>query len=82
MRPPPGTTRKRAAGHGVENASAFRAWAYLVWFCLRRQARARQMVWIALGLLAFTAISVALNTAADRWGFGHGVIPTARADPR
>lgn len=48
-----------------------RAWCYLVWFCFQRQARARQMVWIALALLAFTTILVGLNTAAGRWGMRH-----------
>src|SRR5437899_1691681 len=47
--------------------SAFRAWVELVWLCLWRQARARQMVWIALGLLGLTTTIVALNTAAGRW---------------
>ncbi|MCI0461879.1 MAG: ABC transporter permease [Gemmataceae bacterium] len=48
--------------------SAWRAWCYLIWLCLQRQARARQMVWIALALLVFSAALVALNTAAGRWG--------------
>jgi ABC-type transport system involved in multi-copper enzyme maturation permease subunit len=48
-----------------------RAWCYLVWLCLQRQARARQMVWIALGLLALTTGLVALNTARSRWGMHH-----------
>jgi ABC-type transport system involved in multi-copper enzyme maturation permease subunit len=47
--------------------SLLRAWFYLVGLSLRRQARARQMVWIALGLLAFACAFVAVNTAADRW---------------
>ena len=47
--------------------SAARAWLYLVWLSWQRQARARQMVWIALILLALTATIVALITAAGRW---------------
>lgn len=48
-----------------------RAWLYLVWLCFQRQARARQMVWIALALLGFTAVLVALNAAGGRWGMKH-----------
>jgi hypothetical protein len=51
----------------AQAASALRAWCYLVWFCIQRQARARQMVWIALALLGLSATVIALNTMADRW---------------
>lgn len=55
--------------------SAFRqsllGFCYLVRLSFQRQARARQMVWIALGLLAFTAIVIGLNTVAGRWNMGH-----------
>jgi ABC-type transport system involved in multi-copper enzyme maturation permease subunit len=47
--------------------SLVRAWCYLVWLSLRRQARARQMVLIALGLLAFAAAFVALASALHFW---------------
>jgi ABC-type transport system involved in multi-copper enzyme maturation permease subunit len=47
--------------------SPVRAWFYLVGLSLRRQARARQMVWIALGLLAFAGLFVGVNTAAGGW---------------
>jgi ABC-2 type transport system permease protein len=47
--------------------SLLRAWCYLVLLSWRRQARARQMVWIALGLLAFTTAMTAVATAADLW---------------
>ncbi len=47
--------------------SAWRAWCYLVWLSWQRQARARQMVWIAVGLLAFTAAVVAVNTTGRWW---------------
>ena len=47
--------------------SAWRAWCYLVWLSWQRQARARQMVWIAVGLLAFTAAIVAVNTVGGWW---------------
>src|SRR5437660_4221257 len=50
--------------------SPWRAWCYLVWLCLWRQARARQMVWIALALVGFTATVIALVSAAGDWGQG------------
>ena len=49
------------------NTSLLRAWCYLVTLSWRRQARARQMVWIALGLLAFTTAMTAVANAADLW---------------
>jgi ABC-type transport system involved in multi-copper enzyme maturation permease subunit len=52
-------------------ASAVRAWCYLVGLSLQRQARVRQMVWIALGLLGLAAVVVGLNTLAGRWSMGH-----------
>jgi ABC-type transport system involved in multi-copper enzyme maturation permease subunit len=48
-----------------------RAWWFLVFLSIRRQARVRQMVWIALGLLCLTATLVALNTLAERWAMDH-----------
>ncbi len=50
--------------------SGVRAWFALVWLSLQRQARMRQMVWIALSLLVFAAAFVAVWTAADRWNMG------------
>jgi ABC-2 type transport system permease protein len=47
--------------------SSARAWCYLVWLSWQRQARAQQMVWIALGLLAFAVSLVAILTARDAW---------------
>jgi ABC-type transport system involved in multi-copper enzyme maturation permease subunit len=47
--------------------SLLRAWCYLVGLSLRRQARARQMVLIALGLLVFAAAFVALASAMHFW---------------
>jgi ABC-type transport system involved in multi-copper enzyme maturation permease subunit len=44
-----------------------RAWFYLVWLSWQRQARVRQMVWIALGLLVFSAAFVSIQTASGRW---------------
>jgi len=47
--------------------SLLRAWFYLVGLSLRRQARSRQMMWLALGLLIFSALMTSLATAADLW---------------
>src|SRR5207253_1663247 len=63
--------------------SAVRAWLYLVRLAVRQQARAGQMVWIALGLLALTTAIVAVNALAGRWGMDQwrsprGVGPTYR----
>ncbi len=55
--------------------SAWRAWRALVWLSWQRQARARQMVWIALSLLVFAVVFVAINTAADRWSMNHWQSP-------
>lgn len=52
--------------------SALRAWCALVLISWQRQARARQMVWIALGLLALATAVVVINTARMRYGgLGH-----------
>jgi ABC-2 type transport system permease protein len=48
--------------------SPLRAWCYLVWLCVLRLARVRQMVAIALALLALMASIVALTTFAGRGG--------------
>src|SRR5947209_3862074 len=48
-------------------ASPFRAWLTLLLLSVRRQARMRQMVWIAVGLMALTVLFVRLNTYFGRW---------------
>src|SRR5437588_11728309 len=48
--------------------SLWRAWVARVGLSCWRQTRARQMVWIALGLMAFAVALVAINTAAGNWG--------------
>jgi hypothetical protein len=58
-----------------QRPGAVRAWLYLFWFCVRRQARVRQMVWIALGLLVLSATMVGLVTLANRWGMHHWRYP-------
>ncbi|MCS6852018.1 MAG: ABC transporter permease [Gemmataceae bacterium] len=65
---------KEAAAGGPPAAarvSLLRAWCALVGLSLRRPVRARQMVWIALGLLACTVTLVGLTTAAGRWTMSH-----------
>lgn len=59
-------TAKRPA-----SLSPVRAWCYLVWLSWQRQARARQMVWIALGLLVFSVLLVIVNTLAGTWTMRH-----------
>jgi ABC-2 type transport system permease protein len=58
--------------------SSFRAWCYLVWLSVQRQARVRQMVWIALGLLVFAVLLVVINTAAGTWSMRHWRSPFRR----
>jgi ABC-2 type transport system permease protein len=47
--------------------SALRAWLYLIRTSWQRQARAHLMVWIAVGLLLFLALAVALLTNLGFW---------------
>ncbi len=53
---------------GTRTPSHLRAWLYLVGLSLQRQMRFRQMVWIALALLAGSVLLVAARTATGRWG--------------
>src|SRR5262245_3203279 len=43
------------------------AWLALVRISLVRQARMRQMVWVALGLMALAVVFVGLNTYLGSW---------------
>ena len=61
--------------------SLARAWLALVVLSVRRQANARQMVWIALGLLLFAAAITGVQTAAGNWGMGHWGWPRQRQGP-
>jgi len=47
--------------------SRFRAWLYLIQLSIQRQARAGQVVWIALGLLLFSTLLVVTFTAGRGW---------------
>jgi hypothetical protein len=51
--------------------SPTRAWLYLVWLSLQRQARARQMVWIAVSLLVLALGLVGFCAARGLWGMHH-----------
>lgn len=51
--------------------SPLRGWLFLIRLSWQRQARAHQMVWIALGLLALSIAFVALLTAAGGWGMSN-----------
>jgi len=64
---------KQAEGIQVSpvSPSPFRAWFYLVLLSCQRQARSRQMVWIALILLGLSTAFITVNTAAGRWGMDH-----------
>jgi ABC-2 type transport system permease protein len=59
----------------VTSPSPWRAWFYLIWLCLVRQARAHQLVWIALVLLGLTTAVVGLNTLGGRWTMNHWRFP-------
>lgn len=49
------------------SASPLLAWFELIRLSIVRQARMRQMVWVALGLLAVVVMFVGLNTYVDGW---------------
>jgi ABC-type transport system involved in multi-copper enzyme maturation permease subunit len=55
-----------------------RAWAFLVGFAIRRQARVRQMVGIAVGLLAICLLLVAAFTASNGWDRYHWRLDRAK----
>jgi ABC-2 type transport system permease protein len=63
--------------------SLVRAWFYLVWLSILRQARMRQMVWIALGLLVFSATFIGIMTVSVGWNaqrFGYSFPSRYRKD--
>lgn len=72
MTPPTSLSHEPAAN---AEPSAFRAWLYLIRLSIQRQARAHMMIWIALGLLAFTLFIVGLNTQAGRWSMSYWRYP-------
>ena len=60
---------------GQEQPSAWRAWCYLVYLSWQRQARARQMVWIALTLLVFSVTLVGFISAMGRYNMARWRTP-------
>jgi ABC-2 type transport system permease protein len=67
----PGVEKGVPASLSPDDLSPIRAWFYLVWLSWQRLARARQMVWMALGLLAIALLMVVVTTAQGRWGMHH-----------
>ena len=59
----------------MDQPAPWRAFCYLVWLSLLRQARAHLMVWIALGLLGLTILIVFVNTQSGRWTMAHWTHP-------
>lgn len=53
-----------------QKLSAFRAWLYLIRFSIVRQARIREMTFIALGLLGLSVILVGIFSATKIWDLG------------
>ena len=47
--------------------SPLRGWVELILLSIRRQARMREMVWVALGLLGVATLFIGLNTRAGSW---------------
>lgn len=70
-----GLTAPAPEGGAAAVASSTRAWFYLVWLSIQRQARLRQMVGIALALLAVCVAAVAINSKLGRFGTHHWRTP-------
>jgi ABC-type transport system involved in multi-copper enzyme maturation permease subunit len=73
----PGHTVTRLRHHSI-SPSPLRAWFFLVWLSLQRQARVGQIVWIALGLLAFSGLLVGTITVSGWWGMQNRRLPRSR----
>jgi ABC-2 type transport system permease protein len=73
---PSGPSARLGAPAHDSTPSVWRMWCYLVWFSMQQHARARQMVWMARGLLIITVATVAVNTANGRWTMAY------RREPR
>lgn len=58
-----------------------RAWCYLVWLSVVRQARAHWMVWISLLLLCLSLLLVGLNAQRGRWSMNHWRFPPRIGTP-
>lgn len=62
----------------MDRPSTTRAFFYLIWLSLQRQARAHLMVWIALGLLALSLLIVFINTQTGQFSRGYWRTPQGR----
>jgi len=74
----PEVGRRPAAPYPIPHPpppSLLAAWWSLVVLSWRRQARARQMVWIALGLLALAVTLVSIRNFAGSWGMHYWRYP-------
>jgi ABC-type transport system involved in multi-copper enzyme maturation permease subunit len=58
-----------------EAPSPWRAWGYLVWLSVQRQARGHMMLGVSLALLALSAFLVQLLTSYDRFSMQHWRYP-------
>src|SRR5258708_4127010 len=59
----------------TEQPSAWRAWTFLLAHSWQRLARARLMLWVAVGLLLLFALVVYVNTSLGRYGMAHWRFP-------
>ncbi len=78
--PPPSAAAREPPAAAAVLPSRTLAFVNLIAISWQRQARAHLMVWIALGLLAFLAFIVYINTRAGRWSMTYWRWPS-RGDP-
>lgn len=67
LKPSPTPSYHGAIESPESHPGALRAWYFLVVLSVQRQARLRQMVWIALALLVLMSTVVGLVTLGNRW---------------
>jgi ABC-type transport system involved in multi-copper enzyme maturation permease subunit len=61
-------TSSEALPEDAARPSPLRAWLFLIWLSWQRQARAREMVWLAIALLGLASVMVSLTTQGNWWG--------------
>jgi ABC-type transport system involved in multi-copper enzyme maturation permease subunit len=61
-------TSSEALPEDAAGISPLRAWLFLIWLSWQRQARAKEMVWLAIGLLALACTIVTLSSKGQWWG--------------
>src|SRR5262245_51218534 len=59
----------------AQRPQAWRAWWFLLGHCFQRLARARLMLWIALGLLALFTLVVYVNYQLGRFNMANWRMP-------